>query len=72
MDKKEPCPQDPRYDTSRTSRSPPPARPGARAAQDKHYSIRTVDQYIHWIKRFILFHGKRHPCELGRRRWRRF
>lgn len=27
----------------------------------KHYSIRTETQYLQWIKRFILFHGKRHP-----------
>ncbi|MGQ9860882.1 MAG: integron integrase [Thiobacillaceae bacterium] len=31
----------------------------------KHYSIRTEDQYVFWIRRFILFHGKRHPCALG-------
>src|SRR5512139_2134544 len=31
----------------------------------KHYSIRTETQYIHWAKRFILFHGKRHPRDLG-------
>ncbi|HEY6094995.1 MAG TPA: integron integrase [Gallionellaceae bacterium] len=31
----------------------------------KHYSIRTETQYIHWVRRFILFHGKRHPRELG-------
>jgi integron integrase len=30
-----------------------------------HYSIRTEDTYVHWIKRFILFHGKRHPREMG-------
>ena len=27
----------------------------------KHYSIRTEQAYLGWIKRFILFHGKRHP-----------
>ena len=27
----------------------------------KHYSIRTEQVYTSWIKRFILFHGKRHP-----------
>ena len=27
----------------------------------KHYSIRTEETYREWIKRFILFHGKRHP-----------
>jgi integron integrase len=30
-----------------------------------HYSIRTEDAYTHWIRRFILFHGKRHPQEMG-------
>ena len=31
----------------------------------KHYSLRTEKAYVHWIKRFILFHGKRHPNEMG-------
>ena len=31
----------------------------------KHYSIRTEDAYIGWIRRYILFHGKRHPKEMG-------
>lgn len=31
----------------------------------KHYSIRTEEAYINWIKRFILFHGKRHPKDMG-------
>lgn len=31
----------------------------------KHYSMRTEDAYLHWIKRFIFFHGKRHPREMG-------
>jgi integron integrase len=30
----------------------------------KHYSIRTERTYVDWIKRFILFHGKRHPREM--------
>jgi integron integrase len=30
----------------------------------KHYSIRTEQSYIDWIRRFILFHGKRHPLEM--------
>ena len=30
----------------------------------KHYSIRTETQYLQWIKRFILFHGKRHPKDM--------
>jgi integron integrase len=31
----------------------------------KHYSIRTEEAYVDWIKRFILFHGKRHPMQMG-------
>ena len=31
----------------------------------KHYSIRTERSYVDWIKRFILFHGKRHPKDMG-------
>ena len=32
----------------------------------RHYSIRTEQTYLDWIRRFILFHGKRHPAELGK------
>jgi len=32
----------------------------------KHYSIRTEESYVDWIKRFILFHNKRHPQDMGR------
>ena len=31
----------------------------------KHYSYHTEQAYILWIKRFILFHNKRHPQEMG-------
>lgn len=31
----------------------------------KHYSIRTEKQYVHWVKRFIYFHDKRHPQTMG-------
>ena len=31
----------------------------------RHYSIRTEDVYVQWVRRFILFHDKRHPLELG-------
>ena len=30
-----------------------------------HYSIRTEESYIQWTKRFIFFHNKRHPKEMG-------
>ena len=32
----------------------------------KHYSIKTEKNYITWIKRFIFFHNKRHPIEMGK------
>ncbi len=31
----------------------------------KHYSLRTEQSYLQWIRRFILFHQKRHPREMG-------
>ena len=31
----------------------------------RHYSLRTEETYLRWMKRFILFHGKRHPCDMG-------
>jgi len=31
----------------------------------RNYSLRTEDAYVDWVRRFILFHGKRHPRELG-------
>ena len=31
----------------------------------RHYSIRTEDVYVDWARRFILFHNKRHPQEMG-------
>ena len=33
--------------------------------QLKHYSYRTEDTYIQWIRRYMLFHNKRHPREMG-------
>ena len=31
----------------------------------KHYSIRTEHTYLNWMRRYILFHHKRHPQEMG-------
>jgi integron integrase len=31
----------------------------------RHYSIRTEQAYVDWIRRFIVFHGKRHPKDMG-------
>lgn len=33
--------------------------------QVRHYSLRTEDAYLDWVRRFILFHGKRHPRDMG-------
>lgn len=35
------------------------------AVRVRHYSIRTGAAYVGWAKRFILYHGKRHPAEMG-------
>ena len=53
-----------------------PAQPGARRKpkfldqmrtfmRARRYSRRTEQVYVDWVRRFILFHGKRHPRELG-------
>ena len=31
----------------------------------RHYSPRTEEAYVGWIRRFIIFRGKRHPAEMG-------
>ena len=51
----------------------PPAAPAPSRLLDslrreirlRHYSIRTEEAYVHWVRRFILFHDKRHPKDLG-------
>lgn len=35
------------------------------AVRSRHYSRRTEKAYVHWIKRYIFFHRKRHPAEMG-------
>jgi len=35
------------------------------AIRVRHYSYRTEQQYVAWIRRYILFHGRRHPLDLG-------
>jgi site-specific recombinase XerD len=36
------------------------------AIRTRHYSRSTEQTYVSWIRRFILFHGKRHPIEMGK------
>jgi hypothetical protein len=31
----------------------------------RRYSVRTEEAYVGWIRRYIFFHGKRHPAEMG-------
>ena len=38
----------------------------------KHYSIRTEQAYTDWVKRYILFHQKRHPAEMGAKKKKKF
>lgn len=35
------------------------------AIRARHYSRRTEEAYVHWIRRYIVFDGKRHPNKLG-------
>lgn len=55
-------------DTTFATRAPSPPKLLDRVRQHlrvKHYSIRTEQAYLDWIRRFILFQGKRHPNEMG-------
>jgi integron integrase len=38
----------------------------------RHYSLRTEEAYVQWIRRFILFHNKRHPRDMGAEEIRQF
>jgi integron integrase len=42
------------------------------ALRTRHYSRRTEEAYVAWIRRYILFHGKRHPMEMGAPEMTRF
>jgi site-specific recombinase XerD len=35
------------------------------ALRSRHYSRRTEQSYTHWVRRFVFFHNKRHPVEMG-------
>ena len=41
-------------------------------ARLKHLSYRTEKSYVYYIKRYILFHNKRHPVEMGPNEVRQF
>ena len=42
------------------------------AIRTRHYSYRTEEAYVGWIRRFILFHRKRHPADMGKHEIERF
>jgi Phage integrase, N-terminal SAM-like domain len=42
------------------------------AIRMRHYSPKTEETYVHWIKRFIFFHNKRHPAEMAESEIARF
>jgi hypothetical protein len=44
----------------------------ADALRVKHYSYRTEQTYVDWIRRYILFHNKRHPREMSETEIRTF
>jgi hypothetical protein len=66
-----PCASGRRHALAVHEASPPePAKPRLldrvrAAARLRHYSRRTEAAYVAWIRRYIFFHGKRHPAELG-------
>jgi hypothetical protein len=64
---------------ARASRIAGPGTTGVRlldqvraAIRLRHYSRRTEKAYTGWIRRFVLFHGKRHPAEMGKDEVSRF
>ena len=51
--------------SEQTVREPKLLERVARRARAQHLSLSTERSYVSWIKRFILFHGKRHPKEMA-------
>jgi integron integrase len=52
-------------DSLESQRSPKLLQQVRNRLRFKHYSFRTEETYIGWIKRYIIFHDKRHPAEMG-------
>ncbi|HVN37679.1 MAG TPA: integron integrase [Myxococcota bacterium] len=48
-----------------TARNPRLLERVRHAARLRHMSRRTEEAYVHWVRRFVLFHQKRHPDEMG-------
>jgi integron integrase len=51
---------------------PPAPRPPTllevlrRHIRERHYSLRTEEAYVFWVRHYVRFHGRRHPAELGK------
>ena len=66
-------PKIPRMDSAPTSSEAPAGAPRPPKLLEqlrihlrtRHYSIRTEEAYLDWVRRFILHHGKRHPKDMG-------
>ena len=43
-----------------------------RRLRERRFSVRTENAYVHWIRRFIVFHDRRHPADMGVEEVRRF
>jgi integron integrase len=64
--------REPQYGTVCPSARRPPREPRLldrvrNALRLRHYSGRTEEAYVAWIRRYILFHGTRHPASMGER-----
>lgn len=58
--------QSPSHDSVPAGGSPPKLLDRVRhAIRARHYSRRTEEAYVHWIRRYVVFHGKAHPTTLG-------
>jgi integron integrase len=65
-------PEDPEGVIADPGNRPAPGLPAPRLLdrvrgeiRSRHYALRTEQSYVQWIRRFILFHDKRHPAEMG-------
>ena len=56
---------DPHKDPAPTGRHPRLLDQARDRLRTLHYSYRTEQQYLQWVRRFILFHDKRHPRTMG-------
>ncbi|OBS09593.1 integron integrase [Acidihalobacter prosperus] len=65
MSSQQPHPINTRKHTSDTNSKPKLLDQVRERLRTLHYSIRTEAVYVDWARRYILFHGKRHPRELG-------